>query len=183
MRRFCLENKDEYEQFVQREHDENNIFKESTELANENEKDILIEQTENETYDDLSLDIFDEHHSPGFVGINIDNCFPPHNGIALLSNTAEKVQKRSKKNNVNKKMFRCTNGCRPINTDNKAYAKKGNIFYEQVCKTCKNSLINCFGGVKKVHYCQYFPDFCSYAECSSCFDIKNLTTKRKRTSI
>ena len=183
MRRFCLENKDEYEQFVQREHDENNIFKESTELANENEKDILIEQTENETYDDSLLNMFQEPHSPGFVGISIGNCFPPNNGIELLCNTAEKVQKRSKKNNENIKMFRWDDGCKSINTDNKGYAKKGNIMHGQVCKTCNNSLIYCFGGVKKVHYCQYFPDFCSYAESSSCFDVKNLTTKRNITSL
>ena len=103
MKKFCRDNKNEYDKFLQREHDINNILKESTELSNENDKDILTEQTENETFDDLSLNILEEPHSPVFVGISIGNCFPPNNGIALLCNTDEKVQKRSKKKILMKK--------------------------------------------------------------------------------
>jgi len=180
MKKFCRENKNEYDKFLQREHDEKNILKESTELSNENDKHILTEQTENDTFDDLSLNILEEPHSPVFVGISIGNCFPPNNGMALLCNAGEKVQKRSKKKNIYPKIIQCDDACKLISTDNRKYAKKGNILYEQVCKTCNNRLINCFGGLKKVHYCQFFPDFCSYAECSSCFDFQNITTKRKR---
>ena len=135
------------------------IVEESYELANENELDKLLQNEE---------DLFDNFEEE-------ENFFPTVNGIDLLCMGMAKQSKKKRK-------IRAENclTCNIVNTDNRNFAKEGSLLFEENCMTCKKDLIECFGGVKKVYYCNNFPDFCNYVVCSSCYDSKNVYTRRKR---